>query len=46
MKEMMQKLRDASLDSVQITFYSEKEEIHNRLVGADQSAKLPVIVDH
>ena len=34
-KEYCQKLRDASLDSVQITFYSEKEEIHNRLVGAD-----------
>ena len=28
------KLREASLDSVQITFYSAKEEIHNRLVGA------------
>ena len=28
------KLREAELDSVQITFYSEDPEIHNRLVGA------------
>jgi len=29
-----QKLREAELDSVQITFYSAEAEIHNRLVGA------------
>ena len=28
------KLREAELDSVQITFYSSEAEIHNRLVGA------------
>lgn len=33
-KEYCRKLREASLDSIQITFYSDKEEIHNRLVGA------------
>lgn len=33
-EEYCGKLRAASLDSVQITFYSDKEEIHNRLVGA------------
>ncbi len=32
--EYCQKLRDASLDSVQITFYSADEAVHNRLVGA------------
>lgn len=31
-----QKLREAELDSVQITFYSSDPEIHNRLVGAPQ----------
>ncbi len=29
-------LRDASLDSVQITFYSADEAVHNRLVGAER----------
>ena len=33
-KEYCQKLKEASLDSVQITFYSADEEVHNRLVGA------------
>ena len=32
--EYCRRLWDASLDSVQITFYSAEEEIHNRLVGA------------
>lgn len=32
--EYCQTLRDASLDSMQITFYSADEAIHNRLVGA------------
>jgi len=34
--EYCEKLREAELDSVQITFYSADEEIHNRLVGAQQ----------
>ena len=29
-------LRDASLDSMQITFYSHDEAVHNRLVGAER----------
>lgn len=33
-KEYCEKLKNASLDSVQITFYSENEEVHNKLVGA------------
>lgn len=33
-KEYCSQLRVASLDSMQITFYSEKPEIHNELVGA------------
>ena len=33
-KEYCQKLREASLDSCQITFYSADEQIHNTLVGA------------
>lgn len=32
--EYCRTLRDASLDSMQITFYSADEETHNRLVGA------------
>ena len=32
--EYCRKLREAELDSVQITFYSEDPETHNRLVGA------------
>ena len=38
-KEMCKKLYDASLDSVQITFYSSNEEEHNKLVGAKNFAK-------
>lgn len=33
--KLCSELYEASLDSVQITLYSWKEEIHNRLVGAD-----------
>jgi MoaA/NifB/PqqE/SkfB family radical SAM enzyme len=33
-QDYCRKLREAELDSVQITFYSENAEIHNRLVGA------------
>lgn len=32
--DFCEKLRAASLDSMQITFYSHKEEVHNKLVGA------------
>ncbi len=35
-KDLCKQLWEASLDSVQITFYSENEEIHNKLVGANQ----------
>lgn len=35
-KEYCNKLREVSLDSCQITFYSCDEEIHNTLVGATQ----------
>ena len=35
-KEYCRKLREASLDSMQITFYSYNEEIHNKLVGEDR----------
>ena len=34
--EYCRKLREAELDSVQITFYSSDPEIHNRLVGASR----------
>ena len=34
--EYCKRLRDASLDSMQVTFYSADEEIHNRLVGAQR----------
>ena len=34
-KELCKQLWDAELDSVQITFYSHREEIHNRLVGGE-----------
>ncbi|MBR3040036.1 MAG: radical SAM protein, partial [Lachnospiraceae bacterium] len=35
-EEYCAKLKAASLDSMQITFYSCEEEIHNKLVGANQ----------
>ena len=35
-KELCEKLHDASLDSMQITFYSANADIHNRLVGAER----------
>lgn len=35
-EEFCKKLYDCSLDSVQITFYSKNEDIHNQLVGAKQ----------
>ena len=38
-KELCEKLYKASLDSVQITFYSSDEEEHNKLVGANNYKK-------
>lgn len=38
-EEMCKKLADASLDSVQITFYSADEQEHNKLVGANNFSK-------
>ncbi len=38
-EELCKKLYDASLDSVQITFYSSNEEEHNKLVGAKNFEK-------
>ena len=35
-KEYCEKLKAVSLDSMQITFYSSDEKIHNQLVGAEQ----------
>ena len=35
-EDYCRKLREAELDSVQITFYSSEAEIHNKLVGTDQ----------
>ncbi len=35
-EDCCRKLREAELDSVQITFYSDDAEVHNRLVGAAQ----------
>lgn len=35
-RDYCRKLKEASLDSMQITFYSSDEEIHNTLVGANQ----------
>lgn len=37
-KELCDKLRRASLDSVQITLYSHREDIHNALVGSEHFA--------
>lgn len=38
-KELCEKLYNASLDSVQITFYSSNKNEHNKLVGADNFDK-------
>ncbi len=38
-KELCKKLYDASLDSVQVTFYSANKEEHNKLVGANNFDK-------
>lgn len=35
-EELCRKLKEASLDSLQVTFYSSNPEIHNRLVGAER----------
>lgn len=34
-EEYCKELKDAELDSIQITFYSSKQNIHNKLVGAN-----------
>ena len=34
-EELVKKLKDASLDSMQITLYSCDKDVHNKLVGAD-----------
>lgn len=38
-REYCEKLREAELDNVQITFYSQEAEIHNKLTGALQYDK-------
>lgn len=38
-KELCKNLSNASLDSIQITFYSSNKEEHNKLVGADNFDK-------
>lgn len=38
-KKLCKELYEASLDSVQITLYSDNKEIHNKLVGADNFDK-------
>ncbi len=38
-KELAKKLYDAELDSVQVTLYSHRPEVHNALVGADNFNK-------
>lgn len=38
-EELCAKLKEASLDSVQITLYSSDENIHNKLVGANNFSK-------
>lgn len=40
------KLREAELDSVQITFYSGNPEIHNKLVGAEQFENTAAGIDN
>ena len=37
-EELCARLREASLDSVQITLYSHREEVHNALVGSEHFA--------
>ena len=45
-KDYCKKLYDASLDSCQITFYSDDEEIHNKLVGANQYVNTVAGIDN
>ena len=44
--EYCKRLRSASLDSVQITFYSHDEAVHNKLVGANGYAKTVAGIDN
>ena len=45
-KEYCESLRAVSLDSVQITFYSSDEEIHNKLVGVDGYKKTVAAIEN
>ena len=45
-EDYCRKLREAELDSVQITFYSSDSEIHNTLVGAKQFDKTSAAIDN
>ena len=44
--EYCKALREAALDSCQITFYSCDEEIHNRLVGGEHFAQTVAGIEH
>lgn len=45
-EDYCRKLREAELDSVQITFYSSEPEIHNKLVGTDQFESTAAGIDN
>ena len=45
-KEYCEKLRAASIDSVQITFYSSDEAVHNALVGADHYRETAAAIEN
>ncbi|MDO4976327.1 MAG: radical SAM protein [Eubacteriales bacterium] len=45
-EELCKQLMEASLDSVQITFYSADETIHNQLVGAEQYHRTVVGIEN
>ena len=44
--EFCEKLREAELDSVQITFYSHDPKVHNRLVGAQRFEDTSAAIDN
>ena len=45
-EEYCRALREAELDSVQITFYSVDPEVHNKLVGAEQFGNMAKAIDN
>ena len=45
-EEYCRALREAELDSVQITFYSPDSEVHNQLVGADRYEETVKGIEH